>query len=353
MIAIIVLAAGAAGSLHADGVRTFTYAFEETHPAGSAKILSISNTRGDIDITGVSGDSVRIRAQKIVRTKDSDRADEIARDTEIRIRQDGEKLIIHAEIPSFDSKHSDFFGAFTDRPDVRVNYRISVPEHFGILSKSTSGDFTLNSTGNGVTCQSTSGDISITDVNGTVTSQSSSGDTEMKNIEGSVNVQCTSGDISLQNARGDIDCSLTSGDVVLTMIQGDIAVKATSGDVNIRQARGNVSTSSSSGDISVRELEGSFRGETTSGDCSVRGAFDRTPGCVVASISGSIEIGAASGGNYDITCETISGSIRSTLPMDVRKSTRRLLQGKTGRGNIPLTAETTSGSISIRSIGEM
>jgi DUF4097 and DUF4098 domain-containing protein YvlB len=143
--------------------------------------------------------------------------------------------------------------------------------------KTASGDITADDASGGLRAKSASGDISVGSVTGDVRLHSISGDVRAVRVDGRAHVTTTSGDIEVGSAANRADVRSTSGDVRLGDVAGDATIVGVSGSVRV--------LSYAAGSMQIR------------------------------AVSGDITVGVAQGVNLSVDAETLSGSVRSDIPL--------------------------------------
>jgi DUF4097 and DUF4098 domain-containing protein YvlB len=173
----------------------------------------------------------------------------------------------------------------------------------GVLSlKTASGDIDADGSASEVTAATASGDVVLGNVDGDVRMKSASGDLRASAVAGRLNAVTASGDIEVGAVGGDrLDVRCTSGDIRLGHVMGDASIVAVSGDVRV---------------ISYGE-----------GRMQVR------------SISGDLAIGIAPGVNLALDAESMSGQVRSEIPLSDRPVTN------VGVPEVRVAARSVSGDV--------
>lgn len=149
-------------------------------------------------------------------------------------------------------------------------------------------------------------------------------------------ISTASGDLKAEEITGSVEMQTASGDVTLSGVSGEIRASSASGTVKVRDAAGNVNASSASGDVDVEltrvEGEGDMRFSTASGNVHVR---------LPSSIDARVEM------------STVSGSLETDLPIEVRKDQYgpgRRARGQLGGGSRLLKISSASGDVSLKSL---
>ena len=145
-----------------------------------------------------------------------------------------------------------------------------------------------------------------------------------------------SGDIEVTGTRGSVRAATASGDVVVRDVTGTINVATASGQMNVKDVAGQVNASSASGDVEVEisRLEGNedMRFSSASGDVSVR---------LPSNLDAEVEM------------STVSGSVNTNFPLEVRKERHTggaSARGRVGSGARQLRISSASGNVSLNSL---
>ena len=149
-------------------------------------------------------------------------------------------------------------------------------------------------------------------------------------------ITTASGDVSAEGFTGRITLTTASGDVSVRNLGGEIKASSASGTVRVADSTGTVNANSASGNVEVEltrvEGGGDMRFSSASGDVHVR-----LPSNIDAQVSMS----------------TVSGSIETNFPIEVKTSTYgpgSRAQGQLGSGARTLKLSSASGNISLKSI---
>jgi DUF4097 and DUF4098 domain-containing protein YvlB len=149
-------------------------------------------------------------------------------------------------------------------------------------------------------------------------------------------ISTASGNLSAENVTGRVEMNTASGDVTVSGVSGEIRASSASGTVKVKDSAGNVNASSASGDVEVEltrvDGDGDMRFSSASGNVNVR---------LPASIDATVEM------------STVSGSIETNLPIEVRNNERgpgSRARGQLGGGSRLLKISSASGDVSLKSL---
>ena len=126
-------------------------------------------------------------------------------------------------------------------------------------------------------------------------------------------VHTASGEVSLDTIDGDAEVHCASGDVTIGSARAT-KVHSASGRVRIDHAAGDVEVHAASGQIRVGVADASVNAKTASGDITVEDV--RTGVVSLNAASGDLHIGVRAGVTAHLDVSSVSGRIRSDLPVD-------------------------------------
>lgn len=186
----------------------YTEKFEKTVRLGRNGRLELSNLSGDIEITGGSGDDVKVSATKVAHAPDEQTARAALTATTIEVVERSGVVTISAQ-PTRGRTAG-----------VEVNYVISVPTGTSLALRTYSGDVTVTNVSSDIRLNSLSGDIVVKD-----------GKPSM------IEIDSVSGDVSLEQTESErVQVNSVSGDIVFKgklAKTGRYEMKTHSGDVQV------------------------------------------------------------------------------------------------------------------------
>jgi DUF4097 and DUF4098 domain-containing protein YvlB len=179
------------------------------------------------------------------------------------------------------------------------------------------------------------------DVRGRLTSA----DLAVETTLASLHVESASGDIDAQDVTGDVTTRSASGDIRLGAVGGRLDAAAASGDVRADGAAGGANVKSASGDVHLVDAGAEVAVKTASGDVTV-GRFDGS-WIDVKSMSGDVTIGVVAGRRFEVSFQSLSGSVRTEFP--VANGAGTSLSSPTGDAGLGrISVKTVSGDISVQ-----
>ena len=219
LVPLTVLAAllllGVQAPLAAD---TLTETFEETYEVAAGTRVSLRNTNGSVSIETWSQNSVRIVAEKRVRTRDEEHAREAIEAIEIIVTERDGRLEIETEYPR--ESTGMFSWLFGRDVDASVRYELRVPASVELDVVTVNGS---------VSSDGPQGEQRLRSTNGRINVEGAGGSVEARTTNGSVKVEVEDGE-----AEMDIDIATTNGSITLYIpadFQGRLEARTVNGSV--------------------------------------------------------------------------------------------------------------------------
>ena len=209
-----------------------------SYPMPASGVVQISNSSGDVYVTGGAGSTVDVTVKKSAIS----RADLDAMSSHVDRADAG--LSITTEYP-----HHCI--------NCDLSYEIKVPRGARIVASVESGDVHVTGTSGLINITSASGDVRLADDSGAVNVDSSSGDVRLIDVSAAARVKESSGDINATGLSNDIDFNTASGDVDARYTSfahvGTVRIHDTSGSIVLEVPQNfgaRITASTSSGDLS-------------------------------------------------------------------------------------------------------
>jgi hypothetical protein len=206
-----------------------------TYPLSPGGEVRVANTNGRVEVQGIDGSTVEIRAERIARAT----TDSAARELLPRIK-------IREEItPGRVAVETERLGGIMIGAGVEVRYHVRAPKDAVIRVSNTNGTIALSSLGGKVDAHTT---------NGGVTGRALTGGVDASVTNGGVNI-----DVASVGADR-ISLKATNGGVTLTLpedAKADVTATCTNGGINVSGVRLEVS------EQSRRRVEGRMNGGGT------------------------------------------------------------------------------------------
>ena len=324
----------------------------QTVPVAEEFKIYVKNSRGKTLIVGKKdADAITIRAEKFVRAKNYEAAQEWMEDLTFRVDSDGRQISIVTHYPGRTGGEENFWRFLRGiRYKASIEYTIEVPSRFSAEVSSTSGDVQVTSVEGECAVYGSSGDVFLKTIGGNAFVGVSSGDVEIRGVQGDIQLRSSSGDAMIRDAGGSINLAASSGDMEVYGVSGDATVELASGDFVIDGCEGDVVSRTVSGNAILKDVLGSVRAVAGSGDVSMNILPVGEKEFRVNTSSGDVSVVFATPERYGFLLDvsTASGSIEGDLDIQLDKVSRRVLRGVVGSGKGTLTIETASGNIVIQ-----
>jgi DUF4097 and DUF4098 domain-containing protein YvlB len=178
--------------------------------------VRIVNTNGRVEVAGVEGSTVQVRAEKVARAATEEAARELL--PRIKISEDAgtDRIVVETER----------MGGFLLGAGFEVRYDVKVPRYAVVEVTSTNGPVTVTNVTGSVNAHTTNGAVRATNLRGGLDARSTNGsvNAEMAVVADRLWLQTTNGDIRLTmpaGARADISASWTNGGISLSDLKLD------------------------------------------------------------------------------------------------------------------------------------
>jgi DUF4097 and DUF4098 domain-containing protein YvlB len=289
--------------------------FERTYTVTGHTRIDLSNTSGDVSITGSADGKVHVHGD--VRVWGSGLADANKKLADI----DGNPPL--EQTPD---------GVRIGKDSMRVHnasisYTIEVPRDTEVSSTTASGA------------------QSVRNLRGPIKLQSASGAVRAEGIDGEAQLASLSGTVSAANMGDVVRASSASGDVAVSGAKGDVRARNESGNIQITKPGARVESEDSSGNITVQGAAADVKAHSVSGNVTVRGNPSANSYWDLKTISGAVEIGLAAGSNFHLLAESTSGDIRADIPIMIEEQGKHSLRAQIGSGGGRVEMHTVSGDI--------
>lgn len=129
------------------------------------------------------------------------------------------------------------------------------------------------------------------------------------------------------------------------------SISSVSGDVDVSGVTGRLRASAVSGDVKVKNVSGSASVNSVSGDVEVEvDRLDGSDDMKFSSVSGDVVVRMPSNLDADVDISSMSGSIKTDFPIEVREErhgTRTYARGRLGSGSRRVNMSSVSGDLSL------
>jgi DUF4097 and DUF4098 domain-containing protein YvlB len=219
--------------------------------------VAIRNESGSVELT--TGDSNQIEVT-VAPGHGGDRAKQVAEETQVDF--DGQHLTVKTPKRHFNHQNLDI--------------TVAVPNDSTAAIRTASAD---------ISCQGRLAALEVQTASGAIDAQHVTGDANLKSASGDIEVDSVGGAARLGSASG----SLRAGTI------GEGQLESASGDISVTSVSASLRVNTASGDIEISSLSGPAR---------------------VDGVSGDVRIGLAAGLAAKLEVSSLTGEIRSELPVD-------------------------------------
>ncbi|HLZ91864.1 MAG TPA: DUF4097 family beta strand repeat-containing protein [Candidatus Acidoferrum sp.] len=316
LTALLAAALAAAGCAMGPSV---SGSFDRTLTVSGPIRLELSNTSGDVSITGSADGKVHVhgnaRASGMGFESPEKRLNDLLANPPVE--QHGDTIRVGGEMRRF--------------RNVSVTYEIEVPRDTEIASSVLSGS------------------QRIQNVRGPVKAEGASGSIRVSHIERQTQLSTLSGSISADHIGDDIRANSASGTVTVSDIKGDVRISALSGATQVTKPGGRVEASTASGSVDVEGANNDVKAHAASGRVNVQGNPGATSYWDLKTASGSVQLDVPSNASFHLAAEAISGEIKSDIPVVVEEQNKHSLRARVGSGTGGrIEVHTVSGEIRLR-----
>ena len=291
--------------LQAKITRTVEKSFT-VQPGGT---LKVQTSGGDIKVLTGTGNAVKVTASERIDTDSESKADELLKDLDLSIEQQGDNV---TAIAKYDRHGGWHFGSW---PPVSVSFTVVVPARYNVDLGTSGGDILLES------------------------------------ISGHARLRTSGGDLKIERVDGEVDGGTSGGNITLHEGTANVKLTTSGGDINVDRAGGEAELSTSGGNIGIKSVQGRLTASTSGGDvhASIEGALKGD--CKLTTSGGDVVVAVDRNAAFDLNAHTSGGEVDAeglTITIEkggIRKSS---LAGKVNGGGPLLHLGSSGGDIRIR-----
>jgi len=282
---------------------------EKTFAVQAGGTLKVQTSGGDIKIVTGPGTEVKVTAVQRVRTDSEAKADELLKDLDLRMEQQGDSVTATAKYNKLGGWH---WGSW---PPVSVSFTVVVPSQYNV---------DLNTSG---------------------------GDIQVESIRGQARLRTSGGDLKLDRVEGEVDGSTSGGSIALKEGSAHVKLSTSGGDIHVDRAGGEADLSTSGGNIVINSVLGRLTASTSGGDikASIAGALKGD--CKLNTSGGEVVVGVDPGVAFDLKAHTSGGDVDAagiTIAIEKGGLRRSSLAGKVNGGGPLLSLGSSGGDIRLR-----
>ena len=278
---------------------------ELTAETGSQGRLQVTNTWGDVRVTGVEATTITARARITCWAADEELASAALADTQLRLEERDGAWAFSAELSS----------KLGSARGTRIDVELLVPRDFDVTVSGASGDLWL------------------------------------EDLRGSQTVNTMSGDVNVASLGTGADsrhrASTKSGDVIAAELHGDVALNTLSGDVAVNGFAGTLRVSTKSGDIRVTDGRGSVELRAVSGDISAELLELGPESVTLTSVSGDARLVIPTDAGVTVKAKSASGEARVALDLEEASRSEHVVTGSANGGGPAVVLSSVSGDVTV------
>ncbi|MGM0587580.1 MAG: DUF4097 family beta strand repeat-containing protein [Bacteroidota bacterium] len=273
------------------------YRTETFNMQGNAE-LEVGTSGGSIDVTGSSGNTMKVEMYVRERNRLLSIGDTDLSDYDITIEKRGNKVVAKAEYKGRRSWNNN---------NISISFVVHAPRTTSSNIHTSGGSLSIALLEGNQKMRTSGGSISVDDVFGNVDARTSGGSISIANMEGDLDAKTSGGSIDLNNITGTLDFSTSGGSMSLNKIAGQVDGHTSGGSIR-------ADFTGVTGDITLRTSGGSIN-VNVPGDrgynLDLRGNGVKTQ---LVNFSGEAEddhiVGTMNGGGPKITLRTSGGRVK-------------------------------------------
>ena len=293
--------------------------FDRTLSVSGPIRLELTNTSGDVSITGGADGKVHVHADAHASGMGFESPEKRLNDLLANppVEQRGNTIHVGEEM-----RHMQ---------NVSVNYTIEVPRDTEVASSVLSGAQTIQG------------------VRGPVKAEAASGSIRVSHVERQTQLSALSGSIRADNIGEDLRANSASGTVTVSYIKGDVRISALSGSTQILKPGGRVEASTANGSVDVEGATSDVKAHAASGRVNVQGNPGANSYWDLKTASGTVQLEVPANASFHLAAEAVSGEIKTDMPIMVEEQGKHSLRAHVGSGNGGrVEVHTVSGEIRLR-----
>jgi hypothetical protein len=278
--------------------------FQKSVELGPRAIFELSNSLGEVRVTGTDGNTIRLTAVKRVKELNKDAARALLQNVVIRVTERGGGVEVFTENPA---------GNMTP---LLVDFEVAVPVATNVSIRNT-------------------GTVRVANIKGELRAEAFAGNMQLTNVARVRQAKTYGGNIVINGAEGEE----VSAEASLNGIMQLRGVRART--IELRGYGGRISAS----DVDCERCE--FK--TFGGEIEFTGSLRRNGRYAIDSVNGNIRM--VIDGNVGFDLEAVSSNVRSDFELKKTApspgAAARIVRGSYGDGSAVLTLRTFGGSITV------
>jgi hypothetical protein len=280
---------------------------EKTFTVQPGGTLKVQTSGGNVSVDAGSGNVVKVVAKEKIRADSDAEADEVLKDLELTIEQQGNDV---SAVAKYGKKLGSWFGS----TPVQVDFIVTVPSRYNTDLK-TSG-----------------GNVTVGDLAGEMRAKTSGGNVKVGQIDGTVDAGTSGGNVTLGSCTGDTKLHTSGGNVRAEKIVGRADLETSGGDIRVQLVENTLTAHTSGGNVEA------VIGGALKGDCSL------------GTSGGDVRVKVDKSAGFQLDAATSGGSVRAeglTITLDGGGMGKSRISGKVNGGGPVLKLRTSGGSIRV------
>ena len=187
-----------------------------TYPLAAGGELEIANTNGRIEIEGVAGSTVEVRAERIAKAATDAGAKELL-----------PRIVIKEDVkPDHVTIETERISGFMIGANFEVRYHVRVPKNVFVHVTNTNGQVAATALGGKLDVRTSNGGIVARDVSGAIEAQTTNGNVnvDVASLANPVSLKTTNGAMTLtlpDDAKADLSANCTNGGITVSGLKLD------------------------------------------------------------------------------------------------------------------------------------
>lgn len=272
----------------------FKFDYQRTVDIKKPVMVNLELVKGKVIVNGSEDNQIIINATKVVRASNRDEAEEIGAHIEIKVKQDGDKVVVETNYQDLLNRKPSFWQKILgggSQVMSEVIYTVSLPFKSGISIKAMDADV------------------------------------ELSNIESPVFIEKSTGYTKGEFIFGPVTINQPMGQIDLQWVEGDVEINSQASGISIKQTRGNLKLFTYNGNVNIQT------------------ELDSPNEYIVETYTGNINFAVPFTAAGEIHMNTQSGQFSSQIPVEIVAMERNRIIGTFGGGGTRVNINSSSGSV--------
>lgn len=314
--------------------------------------------RGDITVSTIEGNELRLIARRIVYAGSEDDARETAERFE---------PVLEEVSDGYEFRWRTHGGSLRS---LRYDLQLFIPATMSLTISNRRGDVQVKNLQADLEATLRNGNLKVEDLRGNLQATVRSGSADINHVRGNVSVEGSGGEVIIRNVTGDaVIKGSFYGPIQLAAVQGAARFKSRrtdfsvakidgemtidSGDMVVRNVPGDLTLLTRDKEIEVERIAGQILIENRNGDIVIRYQTPPRKPIDVRNRRGGIELVLPAASGFNITARSERGEVESdfsgpSLSLEEDRRGTHILKGTFGARPILITLDTSFGTIHVR-----